>query len=223
MLSSIDGGLHPSRYTASDQGDRKTWSAAYERVHDGLQGDGWMVGRVTMAEMSKVEAHPPVAPGSVERPIHNARPSKRYAVAIDRAGKLHFEKGDIDGDQIIVLLGGDVADDHLAELAADGVSYIVADGPEIDLSVVLDMLGTEFGIRRLLLEGGGHVNGSLIAAGLVDELSLLVAPALDGDKSVSGVVAFPGGLAGRVRLALLAADPLDNGIVHLRYRITPEH
>jgi riboflavin biosynthesis pyrimidine reductase len=32
----------------------------------------------------------------------------------------------------------------------------------------------------LLVEGGGNVNGSLLAAGVVDEISLLVAPAIDG-------------------------------------------
>ena len=34
-----------------------------------------------------------------------------------------------------------------------------------------------------LLEGGGHLNGSLLKAGLVDELSLLHYPVIDGAAS----------------------------------------
>jgi riboflavin biosynthesis pyrimidine reductase len=46
---------------------------------------------------------------------------------------------------------------------------------------MLDVLGRELGIRRLLPEGGG-INGSFFAAGLVDELSVIIAPALDGQS-----------------------------------------
>jgi 2,5-diamino-6-(ribosylamino)-4(3H)-pyrimidinone 5'-phosphate reductase len=31
-----------------------------------------------------------------------------------------------------------------------------------------------------LLEGGGHINGAFLEADLIDELSLLVVPAIDG-------------------------------------------
>jgi riboflavin biosynthesis pyrimidine reductase len=76
---------------------------------------------------------------------------------------------------VVVLLGHDVSDGHLAELASDGVSYIVAAEAKLDLAGMVDALGRELGIRRLLLEGGAAINGSFFAAGLVDELSLLVA------------------------------------------------
>ena len=59
MLGSVDGRLHPSRYTESPDGDRKDWSALYEKAHDDLAADGWMVGRVTMAEMSKAAGRIP--------------------------------------------------------------------------------------------------------------------------------------------------------------------
>jgi riboflavin biosynthesis pyrimidine reductase len=58
----------------------------------------------------------------------------------------------------------------------DGISYLVTDGPKIDLAAMLDVLGRNLGIRRLLLEGGGGINGWFPAAGLVDEISLLIVP-----------------------------------------------
>ena len=220
MISSIDGRLHPSRYTTSPDGTREEWSAVYEGLHDAVAADAWLVGRVTMAEMSKAAAHPPAVAGSVARPVHVATTADIYAIAVDRSGKLHFDKGDVGGDHVIVLLGSDVPDTHLAELAGDGVSYVVADAADIDLAAALDALASHFGIGRLLLEGGGGINGSMIAAGLVDELQVLIAPALDGGDGVQGIVSHGAdGLAGTVKLAFRSAKPLAHGTVLLTYDV----
>ena len=48
-------------------------------------------------------------------------------------------------------------------------------------------LNRELGIKRLLLEGGGKANGSFLRAGLVDELSLAIVPAVDGAKGAPHV------------------------------------
>jgi riboflavin biosynthesis pyrimidine reductase len=176
-----------------------------------------------MAEMSKASAHPPAGPFQVERPHHFAtRRANSYAISLDRSGKLHFDKPDIGGDHVVVLLGRDVPDRHVAELAGDGVSYVISDQPEMNVGPMLEVLGRELGIQTLLLEGGGHINGSLIKAGLVDEISLLVAPAIDGGDGVTGVFdAGPGGLAGSVRLNLSSVKTLEHGVVHLRYVVRP--
>ncbi|TGP87533.1 MULTISPECIES: RibD family protein [unclassified Mesorhizobium] len=223
MLASLDGGLHPSRYTESPDGSRAEWSGLYEQIHNDLEGDAWIVGRVTMAEMSKAGAHPPAHAGKVERPHHFARrDAGSYAVALDASGKLHFAKPDIGGDHVVVLLGREVEDTHLAELAADGVSYVVSQTPDIDLAAMLDVLGRELGISRLLLEGGAGINGSFFAAGLVDELSLLIAPALDARAANQGVVEFgEAGLAGKMRLSLKSCQTLAHGLVQLRYAVSP--
>lgn len=222
MLVSLDGRIHPSRWTQSPDGARGDWSALYEELHAALEGDAWLVGRVTMAEMSKASAHPPMAVSPVVRPHHFARRgSDGYAIALDRGAKLHFERPDIGGDHVVVLLGHDVPDNHLAELAADGVSYIVAQDEEMEIGPLLAVLGRELGIKRLLLEGGGHVNGSLLAAGLVDEVSLLVAPTIDGGEGVTGAFdAGAVGLSGKAQLRFLSAEPKAHGAIHLRYAVT---
>ena len=121
MLISLDGRIHPRRWTQSPDGDRKVWSSVYETVHETLAADAWLVGRVTMAEMSKAEAHPPEPPFAVTRPHHFARrDADTYAIAFDRSGKLHFSKPDVGGDHVVVLLGPGVPDSHLAELTKDG-------------------------------------------------------------------------------------------------------
>ena len=221
MLGSLDGGLHPSRFTKSSDGGRSEWSTVYERIHGALEGDAWLVGRVTMAEMSKASAHPPVTVGRVDRPYHlAARSAGRYGITIDPSGKVHFSKPDVGGDHAVVVLGRNVSDQHLAELAADGVSYIVAPEAQPDLAGVLETLGRELGVRRLLLEGGAAINGAFLAAGLVDELSLLVAPALDGRSKTQHFVELDrDGLADKIELSLESCEKLQHGLVHLRLSV----
>lgn len=222
MVTSLDGRLHPSRFTSSPDGGRREWGAEYEKAHGSLNGDAWLVGRVTMAEMSKAAAHPPANPGAVRRPVHVAtKEAKTFAIGLDPSGKVHFAKGDVGGDHAIVLLGKDVPDSHLAELAGDGVSYIVADKSEVDLAAALDTLAREFGIKHVVLEGGAVTNGAFLVAGLVDELNVLVAPALDGGENVQGIVAWRDGLAGKVQLRFKSANTLDHGVVELRYAVLP--
>jgi riboflavin biosynthesis pyrimidine reductase len=222
MITSVDGGLHPSRWTACADGTRADWSDLYERIHQSLAGDAWMVGRVTMAELAGTASHAQVEARQVDRPFHfAARGAAGHAVVLDPSGKLRFGAADIGGDHVVVLLGRNVPDSHLAALAADGVSYVVADEAQPDLATVLKVLAREFGVRRLLLEGGATINGGFFEAGLVDELSLLVAPALDARRDSQGIVeAGEMGLAGKVQLSLTACESVGHGAVHLRYAVT---
>jgi riboflavin biosynthesis pyrimidine reductase len=221
MLGSLDGGLHPSRFTNSPDGGREEWSKTYERIHHTLEGDAWLVGRVTMTEMSKASAHPPATFGKVDRPYHfAARSAGSLAISIDPSAKLHFSQGDVGGDHVVVVLGRETPDQHLAELAADGVSYIVAPEAQPDLAGVLEILGRELGIGRLLLEGGAGINGAFLAAGLVDELSLLIAPALDGRLKTQHFVEIDrNGLADKIELSLTSCEALEHGLVHLRLAV----
>lgn len=222
MTSSLDGRLHPSRWTRSPDGSPEAWSAAYEALHVELAADAWLVGRTTMAEMAKGKPHPPAVAGMPARPIHLADRTGPFAIALDRAGKLHFAAPDIGGDPVVVLLGQDIPDDHLSELAGDGISYIVAEDAEMALAPLLATLRRVFGVETLLLEGGGTVNGAFLAAGLVDELYVFLAPALDGSPGPAIVEAGEAGLKGKVTLSLIACDRLDSGALRLRYAVAPD-
>ncbi|MCQ8781256.1 RibD family protein [Mangrovibrevibacter kandeliae] len=220
MIVSLDGRIHPSRWTSSPDGASKAWSEVYEAIHEEFGADAWLVGRVTMAEMTKAKANPPGAGTQPPRPRHIARrDAGSYAVTIDRSGKLQFDKPDIGGDHVVVLLGRDVPDSHLAGLVAAGVSYILAEDEAMSIDPLLEVLERDFGIRTLLLEGGGATNGRLMAAGLVDEISLLIAPAIDGADGVEGVFDAGERLAGKAELSLLSTATRPHGLVHLRYAV----
>jgi riboflavin biosynthesis pyrimidine reductase len=223
MITSLDGRLHPSRWTQSPDGTRAEWSALYDRIHTQLEGDAWLIGRVTMAEMAKGTPLLAKPDATVERPSHFAtRTTSNYAIAVDQSAKLHFGSAEIGGDHIVVLLGSETPDSHLAELAANGISYIIAETPEMNLDALLDVLGRELAIKRLIVEGGGGINGSFLAAGLVDEISLLIAPAIDGAESARGIfVHGEAGLAKDVQLTFKSVEQVGHGALHLRYLVKP--
>jgi 2,5-diamino-6-(ribosylamino)-4(3H)-pyrimidinone 5'-phosphate reductase len=54
---------------------------------------------------------------------------------------------------------------------------------EVDFEVALRWLRQDWGVRRLLCEGGGELNGALLRAGLVDEINLTVCPWIFGGRT----------------------------------------
>lgn len=125
----------------------------------------------------------------------------------------------MDGDHLITILAERVSDDYLAFLRSKGMSYLFGGRRSIDLARVLTKLRATFGIERLLLEGGGAINGSFLRAGLIDELSLLVAPVADGGIGTPTVFDAKAGKGLARPLALRSVQRLKRGIVWLRYRV----
>lgn len=80
---------------------------------------------------------------------------------------------------------------------------VVALGDQIELGRLLDDLGDR-GIGRLMVEGGTRILTGFLAADLVDELLLAIAPLIVGDAGAPRVLEpadFPGGARRRMRLA----------------------
>ncbi len=89
-------------------------------------------------------------------------------------------------------------------------TQVLPDGNgRIDLAAMLDALGTR-GINEVQAEAGAKLNGALLAAGLVDELLIYLAPCLLGDPA-RGMLdhALPiTGLDQRVRLQVRGVIPI---------------
>jgi 2,5-diamino-6-(ribosylamino)-4(3H)-pyrimidinone 5'-phosphate reductase len=218
MMASVDGRIVTDGWPLPD--DER---GEYERVHESYEADGWMVGRVTMEQHSAAGAR---ADAEVAREHQGAAREdfvapgehESFAFAVDPRGKLVWESGELEGDHLVAVLTERVSDEYLAELRARGVSYLLAGRDDVDLALALEKIGARFGVRTLMLEGGGGINGSMLRAGLVDELSLLVAPVADGRVGTTAVFDVGGdGFAPR-RLALEAVERRTGGVLWLRYR-----
>ena len=110
--------------------------------------------------------------------------------------------------------------EHLREL---GISYLFAGENGDNMALALETLRVEFGIEKLLLEGGGVINGVFLKAGLIDELSLMIYPGIDGLAGTSTIFDYIGKRSNELpaksqRLELLATEVLQDGIVWLRYK-----
>ena len=84
---------------------------------------------------------------------------------------------------------------------------------EFDPETVRQMKGTT---QRDISIGGPELAGQALAAGLVDECHLFLAPLLMG----GGTRALPGGV--QLRLDLLDERRFASGVVHLHYGVVPE-
>lgn len=220
MVSSVDGRTINSRWRP----DGKIAGALFEKLHDELGGDAWLIGRVTGQEFAKGNVYPAATDQSFPRTAWFAqRGAKAYGVALDARGKIAWGRSDIGGDPIVAVLSEQVSDAHLAGLRSEGVSYIFAGKTELDLGLALEILNRELGIKRLLLEGGGGANGAFLRAGLVDELSLVVCPTVDGAKGAPSIFdsheVEQGPTAPVTAMTLESSNVLDGGAVWLRYRI----
>lgn len=76
------------------------------------------------------------------------------------------------GNRVVIITG---SEDELAPCAAQ-VDYLRT----TDMAEALARLRTEFGVEAIDCEGGPHLNATLLPAGLVDELHLVVSPLLVG-------------------------------------------
>ena len=222
MMTSVDGRIVTEGWPLSPEGRRQ-----YEEVHATYEPDAWLCGRVTMeqhfaagtrpdAEVARTYDGPPrddfVAPGA-------AGGHASFAIAVDVRGKLVWESGEVAGDHVVAVLSERVSDEYLATLRERGVSYLLAGRDDVDLVVALEKMSTRLGVRTLMLEGGGGINGSFLRAGLIDEVSLLVAPVADGRLGTPSLFDPAGGGFVPQRLALVAVERRADDVLWLRYRV----
>lgn len=118
------------------------------------------------------------------------------------------------GDPLSVVLSrsGDLPDTPL--LSEPEQPRVVLTGTDADPVSAFAQLRTEHGIEVLLCEGGGTLNGSLLRAGLVDELLLTRPPLLAGGGPLTSIVA--GAVAHPLDLELVRLLECD-GELFLRY------
>jgi 2,5-diamino-6-(ribosylamino)-4(3H)-pyrimidinone 5'-phosphate reductase len=101
-----------------------------------------------------------------------------------------------------------------------GPPEIIAGIDRVDLAAMLLTLRERFDARVVRVDSGGALNGALLGAGLVDEVSLLIHPALaagDARRPWHG----GGPLAGRA-MTLVTAQTLPAGLVWLRHRLATD-
>ena len=189
MLTSIDGKI-TGDYLNSDTAG--VLCEEYYRINREYKADAFACGRITMEGSFTQGVKPDLSAFSGVKVPHTdfvARKSAYYAVSIDPHGRLGWRDSEIrdedpgyDKAHIIEILTDDIQDEYLAFLRERGISYLFCGENKIDVGRMNEKLCNLFGIKKLMLEGGGLTDTLFLDADCIDELSLVITPLIDGSR-----------------------------------------
>lgn len=182
MMSSVDGRIDCAMTAEIDK------SNAYYEALDKLNFDAVLEGRVSR-QMHYALPEPFEATDKTplgEEKIHIAHPADYYDIAVDTHGSLRWPKG-ASADNLLVITDEACPKEYHEYLTDNGISWIACGKKGIDFNRVMDILGDKFGVKRLGVVGGGHINGAFLKAGLLDEVSLMVGGGIDGRAGMTAV------------------------------------
>jgi 5-amino-6-(5-phosphoribosylamino)uracil reductase len=184
MISTADG-----RAAIKGRAGHIANRADYELFHaTRARMDGILVG----AETIRVESYGRAinTAEARERREREGLPADIATVLVTRSVSLPADVGLLKAPENTVIVLTPSEDGELPAEAAAAVKYV----REPDPAEGVRRLRREFGIRSLVCEGGPNLNATLLPAGLIDELHLVIAPKLAG---------------GRDPLTILGGDELD--------------
>ena len=220
MLGSVDGRIKQDIWGLKDH------HKYFEEPASKIKADAWLVGRVTMQEFSSKKKGPKttIRVNIPKEDFVAERASKTYAIVIDPSGKCYWDSNKVSTEQVIEVLTEKVSSNYLQHLRSKNVSYIFGGKTELDLKLVLKKLYSLFGIKRIRIDGGGHINGSFLKAGLIDEFSLVLAPIADGTIGAPTVFEAEEGYGKRkaTRFRLKSVKKIYNDFLWIRYVVEKE-
>lgn len=150
-------------------------------------GQGWGCGRETfqyLSDETTVLAKAEEVPSGDFVLLDHEHP---YCFAIDRKGKLKWKSPYNDytdnPSRVVEITTALASPSYLAFLREKKIPYLLCGEKDFDPELFLSKIKTLYGVDRFVLCGGGHINGVFMAAGLIDEISLVVAAVSDGKEA----------------------------------------
>ena len=216
MLQSIDGRIDCAMTEKIDDTEH------YYEVLDKLDCDATVEGKTTLvmhyAEPGTFKDTKPYE--TAGKQVYKAKEADAYAIGVDTKGTLLWGD-DVEGQfdrPLIMILSEDASKEYLGYLQSKGISYITIGHGTIDLAAAVNILGEQFGVKRMAVVGGGHLNGSFLDLGLIDEISMMYASGVDAREGFAA--SFDGREKDRepIRLNLNSVEQLDD-IIWARYTI----
>ncbi|NPV62530.1 MAG: RibD family protein [Methanotrichaceae archaeon] len=173
----------------------------------------------------KAAENAPPEEESAFRPPATDPADRRPLLAIpDSRGRVrcwHFLRTQSYWRGFVALCSHSTPGDYLDYLKERGIDCILAGKDHVDLRAALFELSARYGAEVVRADSGGTLNGVLLAEGLVDEVSVLVYPALVGDPATRSLfqASDPAKPQGSFSLRLKSVDRLEGDVVWLRYGI----
>lgn len=192
VFASIDGRIEGSyMFDPASAGSL----GVYVALQKGFGADAVAYGSVTTKGFVGA-GHPRVdVPASVpdgDYVAAGAANATSFYVSVDPAGEIAWQSGTFrragrPDAHVVELLTEATSAAYRAYLCEHGVSYVVAGERELDLAFACEKLVSLFGIEHVLVCGGGIADQSFMAAGVLDELSVVFAPVATGEQGVATI------------------------------------
>lgn len=182
MMSSVDGRIDCAMTAEIEKTD------VYYQALDRLRFDAVLEGRVSrqmhyaLPEPFKVNDATPIG----EEKYFVAHFADHYDIAVDTHGTLMWPE-DASGNNLMVITDEQCPQEYHKYLTENGISWIACGKKGINLPRAVEILGDKFGVKRLGIVGGGHINGAFLQAGLLDEVSLMIGGGIDGRAGMAAV------------------------------------
>lgn len=191
----------------------------YYPVLESLDAKSQIYGRVTAErEMSKPGKFAPNSSRSVGKAsFRKNAESDSYDIICDTKGTLLWEKP---CKTPLLILTSERADvEYLSYLDSLGISWIACGKQRIDLRRAMEILKEEFSLERVVVCGGGNINGAFLKEGLLDEVVTLIGAGIDGRQSQVSLFDgleedFP-----LTQLKLVEAKALPSEAILARYKV----
>jgi 2,5-diamino-6-(ribosylamino)-4(3H)-pyrimidinone 5'-phosphate reductase len=149
---------------------------------------------------------------------------RQLLVVVDSRGRLrnwHLLRKEPYWREVLALCSRSTPDTYLDYLHERHVEYIVAGQDRVDLRAALEELNARHGVQLVRVDSGGILNGVLLRAGLVDEVSVLVNPSLVGGTTPHSIFQAPDltSAEGLIKLRLAHVEEMEGDVVWLRYEV----
>ena len=215
MMASVDGRIDCAM-TSKIKGVNE-----YYKTLDALDAPTTVSGRITatleMAEQGFFESKDKTAIGKTA--FHKATDADGYTVIADNKGRLKFNGSELDGQPLLLLVSEKASKEYLSYLEHLDISWIACGKERTDLKKAVEIMNTEFGVERMVIVGGPHINGAFLSSGILDEISVLYGPAIDGREGMPGVFDGLPKDAEPVQLHLKSVEQYPDGAIWIRYKL----
>lgn len=104
----------------------------------------------------------------------------RYEIIVDTKGRLLWHDATGMEKPYLIITSEKVSKEYVEYLDKQNISWIACGKERIDLARACEILATEFHVERMGIVGGPKINTGFLEAGLLDEISILMGPGIDG-------------------------------------------
>jgi 2,5-diamino-6-(ribosylamino)-4(3H)-pyrimidinone 5'-phosphate reductase len=221
MMATIDGKIT----SGTDVDILDNFFDLYTKTEDQLNGDSWMCGRVTMemfAKGEKIELVQGENTNNFTDFLEN-KSDKGYFIGVDTRGLLRWNTNTIKLSNyehplpIVIVVTKETPGTYLDYLKELKINYIIGGDDSIVWEEVMKKLKTDLNINRLLLEGGGRINGSILDANLIDEISLMIVPTVLNRSAAPTIFENDTDKVDVKNFKLISINQIEKDCVWLRY------